>query len=103
MFTNPLRMPYRGKKFLRIFFVINIFLINSGNTFGRSNPDSIYSFKMGTDVKIAMDVPQLKKSKKVILVIYALPNGNTTEQTMGKKRPQKALRGKKAPKSPKTL
>ena len=85
MFPNFLWMPYRGKKFLRIFYVLNIFLFNSGNTFGLSKPDSIYSFKMGTDVKITIDVPQLKKFKKVILVIYALPNGNTTEQTMGKK------------------
>jgi hypothetical protein len=39
------------------------------------------------DVAIAIDIPLTKSSKKLkpILIIYALPNGNTTGQTMGKK------------------
>jgi len=78
-------MPDDGLAFLQRFFVLVILLFSAGNTFGRIKTDSIYSFSMGTDVKITMDVPQLKKSKKGILVIYALPNGNTTEETMGKK------------------
>ena len=85
MFTNSLWMPYRGTAFPKRAFVLIILLFNAGNTFGRIKTDSIYSFSMGTDVKITMDVTKLKKSKKGILVIYALPNGNTTEQTMGKK------------------
>ena len=44
----------------------------------------IDSFRMYGDVKITMDQPQYG-NKKTILVLFALPNGNTTEQTMGKK------------------
>ena len=40
---------------------------------------------MYEDVKITLDWPEKIKYKKTTLVIYALPNGNTTEQTMGKK------------------
>jgi hypothetical protein len=39
---------------------------------------------MYNDVKITMDIPTYKNGK-TILVLFALPNGNTTEQTMGKK------------------
>ena len=39
---------------------------------------------MFTDVKITLDIPEYKH-KKTILILYALPNGNTTAQTMGKK------------------
>jgi hypothetical protein len=39
---------------------------------------------MYNDVKITLDIPQYK-AKKTILILYALPNGNTTEQTIGKK------------------
>lgn len=44
----------------------------------------IDSFRMYHDVKITTDVPQLKYHH-TILILFALPNGNTTEQTMGKK------------------
>jgi hypothetical protein len=44
----------------------------------------IYSFRMYNDVKITVDTPQVK-FKETILIVFALPNGNTTEQTMGKK------------------
>jgi hypothetical protein len=46
---------------------------------------SIDSFHLYTDVKITIDRPQLSPHKKTIIVFYALPNGNSTEQTMGKK------------------
>lgn len=52
---------------------------------GQLKVDSIYSFTIGEDVRITVDVPVLISSKKVILILYALPNGNTTEETMGKK------------------
>jgi hypothetical protein len=39
---------------------------------------------MYNDVKITLDIPQYK-AKETILILYALPNGNTTEQTIGKK------------------
>jgi hypothetical protein len=39
---------------------------------------------MYSDVKITLDIPTYQK-RKTILILFALPNGNTTEQTMGKK------------------
>jgi hypothetical protein len=47
--------------------------------------ERVDSFKMYEDVKITIDWPGKMKFKKSVLVLYALPNGNTTEQTMGKK------------------
>jgi hypothetical protein len=48
--------------------------------------DSIFSFIMNEDVKLTFDNPvAFSKSNKTILILYALPNGNTTEQTMGKR------------------
>jgi hypothetical protein len=44
----------------------------------------IDSFQMYYDVKVTFDIPEYK-SKKTIVVLFALPNGNTTAQTMGKK------------------
>jgi hypothetical protein len=38
---------------------------------------------MYSDVRISLDIPQYK-ADETILVLYALPNGNTTDQTMGK-------------------
>jgi hypothetical protein len=47
--------------------------------------DSIYSMQL-EDVRITIDAPAAGKYKsKTILILYALPNGNTTEQTMGRK------------------
>ena len=47
---------------------------------------AVDSFRMYGDVKITIDGAFHKQtSKETILIIYALPNGNTTEQTMGKK------------------
>ena len=41
---------------------------------------------MYNDVKISLDKPaNFGPSKKTIIILYALPNGNSTEQTMGKK------------------
>lgn len=47
--------------------------------------DNIFSFVMNGDVKITFDDPTNFRQKETILILYALPNGNTTEQTMGKK------------------
>ena len=44
----------------------------------------IDSFRIFNDVKIIFDIPQYQ-FKKSVLVLFALPNGNTAEQTMGKK------------------
>jgi hypothetical protein len=54
--------------------------------FAQSPKDSIVSFTMGGDVTVTIDFPVvLKKHRNTTIVFFALPNGNTTAQTMGKK------------------
>lgn len=53
---------------------------------GQGKTDSFFSFTMREDVRLSFDSPaNFSNHKKTILILYALPNGNTTEQTMGKK------------------
>lgn len=40
---------------------------------------------MVQDVRITIDKPVASNANKTILILYGLPNGSTTEQTMGKK------------------
>jgi hypothetical protein len=64
----------------------NCFLFTSLFCFlGLSAQNRIDSFRMYNDVKISFDYPLHPRKSKTVLIIYALPNGNTTEQTMGKK------------------
>jgi hypothetical protein len=43
-------------------------------------------FSMYGDVKVTIDIPSdIASSKKTQVILFALPNGNTTAQTMGKK------------------
>ncbi|MGB8192457.1 MAG: hypothetical protein WCF67_11090 [Chitinophagaceae bacterium] len=61
-------------------FFYFIFLFLTGYT-----QDSIYSLQL-QDVRITIDQPVAQQRKgPLLLILYALPNGNTTEQTMGKK------------------
>ena len=47
---------------------------------------SMQHFSMYEDVNMTIDAPaNFSPSHKTIIILYALPNGNTTEQTMGKK------------------
>ncbi len=47
---------------------------------------SVSSFLMSDSVRVTIDQPAaLKKNKETVIVFFALPNGNSTEQTMGKK------------------
>ena len=47
--------------------------------------DSIYTFLMRDSVRVTIDRPaNFSKHKETIITFFALPNGNTTEQTMGK-------------------
>ncbi len=56
----------------------------TGITQGKT--DSIFSFFMHEDVKVTFDYPtNFSNYKKTILIFYGLPNGNTTEQTIGKR------------------
>jgi len=53
---------------------------------GQKGKSGIDSFRVHGDVKITIDKPAVFSSpRKTIVVFYALPNGNTTNQTMGKK------------------
>jgi hypothetical protein len=49
--------------------------------------DTLYSFLIGKDVTVTIDrtTGSFKSKKPVLLILYALPNGNTTAQTLGKK------------------
>jgi hypothetical protein len=46
---------------------------------------TISSYKLFNDVTVTVDEPMAKKKGKTIIIFYALPNGNTTAQTMGKR------------------
>jgi hypothetical protein len=47
---------------------------------------NVSSFFTKDSIKVTIDKPtHFLKGKRVIITFYALPNGNTTEQTMGKK------------------
>lgn len=53
---------------------------------GAQAPDSLRRFRLLSDVSITVDSPKNLNSKyETLVILYALPNGNTTEQTMGKK------------------
>jgi len=61
-----------------ILFLLKSFVVDAQH--------SVQKFTMYGDVLITIDSPPGQNAKKESLVIlYALPNGNTTEQTMGKK------------------
>lgn len=47
---------------------------------------TMQQFNMYNDVEITIDIPgNYLATRKTIIILYALRNGNTTEQTMGKK------------------
>lgn len=53
---------------------------------GQQKRSRIDSFRLYNDVKVTIDKPaDFSPRRKTIVVFFALPNGNTTEQTMGKK------------------
>ncbi|MFN3665186.1 MAG: hypothetical protein ACK4S0_03445 [Sediminibacterium sp.] len=52
---------------------------------GFSASDTTISFRFRTDVTITIDKPAVQSHKNTQLILFALPNGNTTAQTMGKK------------------
>ena len=71
-------------QYINKFFVATIFPIIISSVCAAQNV--AHKFIMYQDVKITIDIPSNYSSlKKTIIVLYALPNGNTTEQTMGKK------------------
>ncbi|OIR05762.1 hypothetical protein GALL_121970 [mine drainage metagenome] len=66
--------------------IIIIFILMMMNNVLFASADSIFSFRFRNDVTVTVDYPKYFSSKnKTQLVLFALPNGNTTAQTMGKK------------------
>lgn len=65
---------------------ISILLLFFLFTQGQNQASIIDTFRIHSDVKVTIDRPLgFSADKKTIITIYALPNGNSTEQTMGKK------------------
>lgn len=57
----------------------------AGETIAQTSASQIDSFRTG-DIKVTIDRPlNITPKQKLIICIYALPNGNTTAQTMGKR------------------
>jgi len=65
-------------------FIVCLFLTCLGGFTFCDAQQFIDSFRMYHDVKITLDVPSYQY-KQTTLILFALPNGNTTAQTMGKK------------------
>ncbi|MBS1565204.1 MAG: hypothetical protein JST39_12495, partial [Bacteroidetes bacterium] len=70
---------------MRSYLSILCILLCSSALQAQTAKDSIYSFPMGEDARITIDMPAAGRYKNTILICYALPNGNTTEQTMGRR------------------
>jgi hypothetical protein len=73
-----------------VFKFFTILLIAAGcwqPTFAQSTAkDSLLSFTIGGDVTVTIDFPRTFNERwETTLIFFALPNGNTTVQTMGKK------------------
>lgn len=76
--------PYWLTLTMRLILSLAIFL--SLPAVGQKDKRIIDSFSVYGDIKITIDKPSdFSSHRKTIVVFYALPNGNTTEQTMGKK------------------
>jgi hypothetical protein len=65
--------------------LLTIFACICSVAFGQ-NLTGVRTFFMSDSVRVTIDMPEeYKKGKETIITFFALPNGNTTEQTMGKK------------------
>jgi hypothetical protein len=74
-----------NKPLMRIIILSCFFVLHPFISFGQ-RVSSIDSFRIHGDIKITIDKPaDLIKDQKTIVTFFALPNGNSTEQTMGKK------------------
>ena len=77
-----------------IFFLFQISLLSQNNGFrllGFDNSpyfdEQILEFTFKPEIKVLINAPSpklLDPTKKVVIALFALPNGNTTEQTIGK-------------------
>ena len=68
-------------------FIACLFFVITASSLFAQQKDTLYSFTLFKDVKITIDrtVRSFTSKKPALLILFALPNGNTTAQTMGKK------------------
>lgn len=86
--SSILRNPVTSIKFslLRKNGLVIAILFISEMMSAQKGSDDSYSFFMSDSVRITINKSSVfRKNKETIIVFFALPNGNTTEQTMGKK------------------
>ena len=74
------------KSLFRLLILLLFTLTNCLIAQSQKRVSVIDSFRIHGDIKITIERPAaLLANKKTIITFFALPNGNTTEQTMGKK------------------
>ncbi|MFT3823023.1 MAG: hypothetical protein QM731_03850 [Chitinophagaceae bacterium] len=66
---------------IRLLYVITISLLLCNSVFSQTGTSSFYMYD---SVHITINAPAIQHKQKTTLIVYALPNGNTTAQTMGK-------------------
>ena len=79
---------YKSKNrfgFLRLLVSVIVFVFSRVPVYAQPVAAVIDSFRLYGDVKVTIDKPQILSKKKTIVVFFALPNGNSTEQTMGRR------------------
>ena len=71
---------------MHLFFSLSLLLLFLVPVRGQSGAVRIDSFQAGHGIRVTTDRSVVTKgARKTRLIFYALPNGNSTEQTMGKK------------------
>ena len=66
-------------------FILLVLVLSFKEARSQSLQKGIDSFRIHNDIKVTIDQPdRILPSKETVVIYYALPNGNTTEQTMGK-------------------
>lgn len=71
---------------MRFYFLIGTFICGFSGAISQVPTDRIDSFRLYNEIKITIDRPSdFNTNRNTVITFYALPNGNTTEQTMGKK------------------
>lgn len=68
------------------FLLVGLFVFFNGAVYGQTATSVIDSFRIYSDIKVTVDrSTDFSSYSKTIITFFALPNGNTTAQTMGKK------------------
>ena len=72
------------RRLFPLFFVL--LLLPGPFTRAQNSASRIDSFRVHGDIKVTLDLPlEIRKGRETVVIFFALPNGNTTEQTMGKR------------------